>query len=204
MNGDEVRNSLLFCSSGFDTKNCDNANLGCLPTSVHCTAASGIQFSGSWCCGDEHTMWCWALFLGGEAELVDCLFLQHQVTRTPQLRISDHSSLMVNFPQFGCPIWHPPNMPCLHFLSTENPKASPSRMTYHRTPLFVEHSSPAIQCKRHSQCCKTQTICLVNLFGERLQNVQLLPLQVAHGCYTFDILECVFMAPERSFCHAII
>lgn len=46
VNGDEVRNSLLFCSSGFDMKNCDNANLGCLPTSVHCTGDAGIKFSG--------------------------------------------------------------------------------------------------------------------------------------------------------------
>lgn len=41
-NEDEVRNSLLFCSSEFGMINSDNANLGCLLTSVHCSGAAGF------------------------------------------------------------------------------------------------------------------------------------------------------------------
>lgn len=52
-NRNEVRNSLLFCSFEFDMINSDNANLGCLPASVHCSGAAGFWFSGSWCSGDE-------------------------------------------------------------------------------------------------------------------------------------------------------
>lgn len=40
--GNEVRNSLLFCSSEFDMMNSDNANLGYLPTSLHCSGAAGF------------------------------------------------------------------------------------------------------------------------------------------------------------------
>lgn len=42
VNGNEVRNSLLLCSSEFDMINSDNTNLGCLPTSVPCVGAAGI------------------------------------------------------------------------------------------------------------------------------------------------------------------